>query len=297
MNMEIKRLQKEILKKLDYFQRFDLKLIIGFYQKKNDIPKESFKNLNWLLENVRVVLDWFENNSMSLSNDVFNWEILDNFEDIYFYLQKVEKIAKFLRTNIVLNAKTNKYVFQYPLKKGEDLENVSKKILHIEDKNKWVDIAKENDLDEIYYGEKSQKIFLSKENEFDTPVTSMVDYNIGKRIFGIDIDKNFKFENNDLAVLDYDDTLLQTIDILSNWKIGDVKEYEDIGVNLDFFKGINISILRNNDLMNSLERNFKTDDLFKNINFKEVELKDDNLFIKFTIETKSGDNIQKEVSL
>jgi hypothetical protein len=240
-----------------------------------------------LLKEADIVIQQFKTNAEKLETVDF-WELLDFIEDLRGQLQRIVKISKYMRSSRVDYTSGKGFAYQYTLGDGQTLEGISRDILQDENsEDDWSKIALNNDLLESNWNiDEGKQVTVYREKTMESPVTTFVDNMIGERIYGIDIDRKITFENNDLKVLSYKDTVYQCVDVLSSLKKGDVPEFPYLGVNSSLYVGSTTAMLSYDSVVRDLTRNFSTDDLFINFNVSDISLQDDSFYLEYSVDTK-----------
>ena len=265
-----------------------LPIISAFYSGKSKyLDKKHLKELNLLGEESVKILAIFKNFSKTLDTCDF-WMLLDGIEDIRTHIQYVQNLPKYLRSSYIKGKVKAGYNYQYTMSANETLEDIAIDQLGSANfHNKAQEIAIDNDLREIDWDiDGGTQIQLTDTSFQMALVTSMIDYTIGDRIYGKDIDRLLTFQNDDLKVLGYKDTVYQTVDILCQLKKRDVPEYPWLGTNGNYWTGSNLAMTNLPIIGKELEKIFKTDDLFKNFKMRNVNYKDGDVFIEFEVSTK-----------
>jgi hypothetical protein len=273
--------------------------INNFYSGRTQfIEKSNFKILDNLLRRSEDCTEVFSKNK-NLFNRAYFWEILDSVEDIKIKLQTTKNLSKFLRSSIINSSNKSGVAIPVKMNKNETLEDVSKKILNSTDPdNDWVEIALQNDLKEENWDIDGGTNILVRKNIFQSDlVTTFIDNSIGNKIYGKDLDKEMKFENNDLKVLDHRETVYQTVEILSSISRGDIPEFRNLGIDPKVYKGSNYSQLNAASISNQLRKNFDTDDLFKDFEIIEIKLLQGDIFIEFQVNTKINEVLIQNVTI
>lgn len=262
------------------------------------LDKANIKKLNKLVEQSVIISNIFQDKKR-MFNTVDFWELLNTFEDIKTKLQTTIKIPKYVRSSIIANNNKSGFVFDYNLSSEQTLENITTNILNEKNQeNSWTKIALENDLKEVDYdiiGGKNLK--LRKRIFQNNIVTSMIDYTIGEKIYGKDLKRFLTFKNDDLEVLEYKETAIQSAEILSTLTKGDIPEFENLGIDSSVYKGSNYSQLNYPSIVRELKRNFQTDDLFVDFQIKSFRLEDGDIFIEYSIGTKYDLVIIKNITI
>jgi len=263
------------------------KMVDFFGGRANFLDKKHIKNLNDLLHESAIIENLFILRKNLMGTSDF-WELLDVFEDIKTKLETAQNISKYLRSSIIANKNKAGLVVDYSLMKEQTLENVSRTFLNQNSfENDWVNIAIENNLKEVDYDIMGGANVKVRKKVFQNDlVTSMIDNTIGEKIYGKDILKVFTFEDDDLKSLGYKETAFQTADILAELEKGDIPEFPGLGLNMLFYKGINLSQLNYPSITRELRNNFASDNLFQDFEVKSLKTMEDNIFIEFKVNTK-----------
>lgn len=270
------------------FTTNNLSSIIEFYSGKiKNLDKKHIKKLNELSEEVLKILSIFRDYKKIFKTVEF-WGLLDNIEDIRTHLNYCQNISKYLRSSIVNGKFEAGYSYDYVMSENETLEDISRTELNKGNfQQQWSEIAVKNDLREVDWSIKGgKKIDLVNDSFQSMIVTSMIDNTIGDRIYGKDIKRLLEFRDDDLIVLEYKETALQTIDNLSKLSKGDIPEFPTMGINDSVWKGSNVSRVNFPLIIRELRSIFNTDDLFKDFNVKKIEYKEGDIFIEYEVGTK-----------
>jgi len=266
----------------------DYKNFVNFFGgNSNFLDQTSVKKLNQLCEQSFVISNLFLRNK-KLMTTVDYWELLDSFEDVKTKLETTINISKYLRSSLIANQNRSGFVFNYDVVPEQTLENVSRTVLADSNSDdSWIDIAIENDLEEINYDIKGgERIKLRKRLFQANLVTSMIDNTVGERIYGKDIKRLFTYKDDDLESLQYKETVFQTADILSGLEKGDIPEFPQLGLDGQIYKGANLSQLNYSSIVRELRNNFASDDLFKDFEIKDFKIVDSDMFIEYKVDTK-----------
>ncbi len=289
----------QYLQDTNKFFKDDVSEIVNFFSGRNNfLDKERVKELNRLAEHALIITDFFYYKK-GVMNTVDYWELLEGIETIKTKLNYFQNISKYLRSSIINGVTRAGVVFDYTLKSGETLEQASKNFLEENDyENEWTRSAIENDLKEIDWDIKGSTSLKLRKQLFQTNlVTSMIDNTIGERIYGRDIKRLLTFQDNDLEVLGYRETVEQTTDILSTLSKNDIPEFPNLGLNANLYKGQNYSQLNYKSIARELKRTFASDDLFKDFEIKDIKFEEGDIFIEYKIDTKYELTIIKNIGI
>lgn len=282
---------------IDSFFKVNFFLIENYYKGKNIYDKESFDYLDKLLERVDYILYLFNFNKQNFGN-LDDWELLDLLEETKTKLETVKNLSKYSRSIIKKGESSFGIKGETALNQFGTLEKISDKVLHsIEKEDDWVDIAFFNDLKEEDYTSKGGiliEVIFPRNNVF---LNTVVDNLEGKKLYGKDIQNKLEFKENDLVVLGYNETLSQSLNILLNLKKGDNPEFANYGIQTNLFVGNNLNIINYPILYKQLINIFLTDDTISTLSVKDLNLKQDKIFLEFEIETRYGEIYNRELNL
>jgi hypothetical protein len=281
-----------------FFEKDYNNFVLFFSGKTNLLDKTSIKRLNKLSEQSLVISNLFLYKK-NLMKTIDYWELLEGFENIKTKLETTINISKYSRSSVIANQSKSGFAFDYNLVSEQTLENVSRTILKESSfENDWINIAMDNDLKEIDYDiSGGNPIKLRKKLLQANLVTSMIDNTIGEKIYGRDIKRFFSYKDDDLESLGYKETAFQTSEILSQLENGDIPEFPELGLNPQFYKGVNTSQLNYPSIIREIKRNFSTDDLFVGFEIKSIKLDHDDIQIEYKVETKYELVIIKNITI
>jgi hypothetical protein len=154
-----------------------------------------------------------------------------------------------------------------------------------------------NDLTELSYDTLGGKILKLPMNFSAYYLDSVIDNLSGEKLYGKDIQKKFKFENNDIKILSYTETFVQAIRIMISIRIGTVPEFPTLGYQQELVVGSNLAAYNLPILTRQLKGVFKTDDTVTLFEIKKIERKDDAVSLNFVIQSIYGDIYQDNKNL
>lgn len=259
-----------------------------------EMDSESIDNLFYLLRRSKLL-----NDSLNINKKKFrgtqHWELLELIEDIRVKLSTIIQLPKYLRSSKSLTSYNQLSEYDYVLRYNDTLELVSKNINKSNDyDDDWVPIAMRNQLFETDYNVSGgKKIILSTPPNDSIFVQTVVGDTSGIRINGKDIHRKIEFVNDDLRVLDYDETIKQSIEILLNLLRGDVPEFPNFGVDQSLIIGTNAASLTYVSLIRQLNEVFSTDDTISSIEIASVNLVDYNVALNVNVYTRYNEVYNK----
>lgn len=224
----------------------------------------------------------------------------EQLEDISATLDTANNASRWLRSSIVgTQAYLQNTQVNYVGKQGQGLEQVERDVLKSDDPEEtWVQTALRNQLrEEDYTTDGNYLIKVTFSNGRAISIQSVVD-NIdeGKKTYGKDIQRQLELSNNDLVVLDYDDTLAQSAEILAGLKQLDNPTFPDLGIDRRFI-GSNIAALSYPTLFRQIAQSFATDDSFESFSIIDVARQQDAALVRFQVRPRTGPTLDQELAL
>lgn len=264
----------------------------------NVYPQDSFSLLDSLTARYQRIVDIFSVNNTRLSNYQF-WILLEAVEDIGLALATANNSSKWLRSSKTSKGYLKNTQVNYLGKQGQGLEGVEKDFLHSDDPEEdWVDLALNNDLrEEDYTLDGGYLIKATFSNQASVILNSVVDnIDSAEKTYGIDIDQNLRFVNNDLAVLSYQDTVIQSANILAGLQQGDNPVFPDLGIDRRIV-GSSTAAIAYPAIFRQLAQSFATDDSFKAFTVLDVTRNQDSALLSFSVETRAGETLNRTVPI
>jgi len=266
--------------------------ITNYYSNVSDIsPTIAFNELAWLNKEYKKIIDVIILNSSSLDNYEF-WALVEYVEDIGSALETASRASKWMRSAVTSEGYKQQIVTEFMTSQGQSLEDVERISLKSNDpRESWVKTALENQLAEDDYTlEGGYLINVIFKNNASLSIDGIIDnIDTADKTYGLDIDQNIAFKDDDLVVLNYKDTMFQSADILVKLGRGDDPAYPDRGVDIKSIVGSNIAAISYPSIFRQLAGNFATDDSFKAFTIKDIKRVQDAVHIEFQVQTKAGD--------
>lgn len=272
------------------FFRTDYVLLVGYYSGKfSQISSKVFERLDSLQLDLDDMFEKYHQHSASMK-DIRYWNLLEQIEEVDNRIKTARNINRWARSSATNVAYSPTIQLEYTLSQNQTLENVSRDILEQAGyQDDWFDIAMRNVLEEEDYdleGGQTIQLELDKTLNLGIIVNSVVDYLSGKSIYGKDIYRKFSFENEDIKVLGYDDTIVQAVDILIGLKKNDNPDYPYLGLQSTVIVGGNQALLNFPVIIRQLTETFQSDDTLKEFQINTIKLEQDNLLSEFQVKTR-----------
>ena len=252
--------------------------------------------LKELTSECKDVLAQFKNFSNKFSKCGY-WELMEYIDELNTTIEKINKLPKFRRTS--LTKKGYQPCIQVDSTVGgfRTMEDVANSVKQInQDNSDWVDLMLSNDLNEVDWEiDTLTPIDVLVNNKVDVVVTTILDQPIGKRVYGIDINRKIQFDDNDLARVEYQNNIEQKCLILLELNRGDVPENMLFGKNMRAIGGVSAKAFSYPELISGIEANFMQNDLFEYISVKQFTLDNGSVYATIEIKTKYDYKTEKKI--
>lgn len=291
---------KDFLTDFATFVSRQSKDITSFYNGNTKSPNiKSFNKLSELRERVRELESVIISNQDRFMTTDF-WEVLEMVEDIKIKLDTIDNTSKWLRSVITKNSFNPNPETDYILTQQQTLEKVANNELSSQDPDtEWLNIALRNDLsEEDYTSAGGIKMKLSLQNSTSTlRLQTVVDNMQGEKIYGIDLDRNLHFVNNDLATLTPAKSIRQAVEILAGLRKGDNPEFPNDGLQSSLIVGSNLGSIAFPSVVRQMYETFQKDDTLKSFQITKIEQLQDAVFIEFEVNTRLSELLTQTITL
>jgi hypothetical protein len=287
-----------------FFDRFtgfvsnESQKIIDYYSGvASDMDRDAYNNYQKLVVDVKFVLDLFYLN-MNRFKTTDYWNLIEFCDDISIKLETIGNFSKYARSSVDKESFTSDVVVQLAMKENETVEEMIARLGSNDRDQDWVDVALSNALIQEDYDTRGGKVLnITFKNNSNYFINGIVDNPEGDRVKGRDVCKKLTFENEDIKVLGYDDTLLQTLDILINLRKNDNPEFPELGVDKTLVTGVSFKSIMLPAFIRQLFDTFATDDLISGVEITNTDFDEDNFNAYLNINIKSGEEQQRTLSL
>lgn len=286
-----------------YFESFALfcnsyyPLIVAYYTGQDDVNiGDSFGRLDTLMKQSQEIEPLFTLKATGLSR-IDSWELLDMFTECQTKLWTIDNSSRWLRSAIIGRYGMN-VALQRVLKTRETFENVSSQLGSNNPQDDWVDIARNNAVEEEDYdantGGGMFKINIRTSGNFNIP--NIVDNLDSEKILGKDIDKNFRFENDDLATLEYEAAIGQALDTIIHALKGTIPEFPNYGLPIEAI-GSSVNAIQYPSLFKHLVNMFQRDARWVSVNLLDLYRKEDAIFMKIQAKTVTNNFLVTNIQI
>lgn len=293
-----KDIQAFFRKCIGFFTR-EYNIIVSYYNGTTSaIDSEVFKVFDDLSKECASVLETFQLHNRQLNNIKW-WLVLESVEEIDSRLHTLAKINKWSRSSLTNVGYDPHISTEYILKQQQTLERVATDVVRSDRTDDWMQIAIDNSLaEEDYTSDGGVSLILKTERvNRNIKVDSVIDVMQGKSVYGKDLSKKLQFAENDLVVLNYDDTVKQSVEVLLQLRKNDNPDYPHEGLQSSIVIGSNRSMLNFPLITRQYMETFATDDSLKNFTITNLSVEADSLKINYSVQTRLDETIADQVTL
>jgi hypothetical protein len=278
------------------FVNFDYQNIQNYYTRGTSLDGDVVDKLQELNDFSKEIRNTWNNFSSNLSDTFDFWELLDLYETVDGKISTMLNSQKWFRSNkgLVFDTETEK---DYILKQGQTLSNLADEVGYLSPNDDWVDIALRNDLEEEdYTNAGGTKIKIVFQNNLNYKLNSVLDSISGEKIYGKDLQKKLVYENEDLKILSYKNTIIQTYNTLLGLFKGSVPEFLGDGIDKGLI-GNNINAIQYPILIRQLVDLFSKDDSFIEFSVDNIFREEDNVFLETSVKSRIGEVLKQTLTL
>lgn len=289
-----------LLKTLSFFS-IEYEEIVSYYSGESaNISSKSFEVFEKIKQERDELFSTFQLHSKQLNNAKW-WLLLEQIEEIDNRLKTLDNINKWSRSSLTKVGFSSDLSVQYTLKQNQSLEKVASDVLNSSNSEEWVSLAIKNDLTEEQYsleGGVDLQLQFPQINR-GVRVESVVDVMIGKSIYGKDLSRRLQFDptQEDLKTLSYDETIAQSVDILSKLKKEDNPEFPNQGLQSTIVVGANRATLNFPIIQRQMKETFESDDSLKNFVLTEISTSEDSLQISYEVQSRLSETYDGQVTV
>lgn len=272
--------------------------IVDYYQGNIDFNTvgEAFNLLDDLMNRAKILEPLFTLKASFFTN-IDAWELLDIFTDCQTKLWTIDNSAKWLRSAII-GRFGNNVALNRVLKTRENFENVATSLGSNDAQNDWVDIAKNNLVEEEDYtasdGGGMFKINLKISGNFE--ISNIVDTLETKNILGKDIDKNFKIEENDIKTVEFEEAISQSLSIITSALKGCIPESPNYGLPNEAI-GSSTNALQYPSLFRHVMNMFQKDARWAEVSLLDLYRKEDSVYMKIQAKTITNNFLTTNIQI
>ena len=211
------------------------------------------------------------------------WELEVYCQDLNDTIKKIEILPKFLRTSKTPRGYKPFVQLDFNVGGLKDFKDIASQL-------NSDDITEEslilgNDFEESDYEiDTLKKAKTFYQNTRNVVVKTILEEPVGNKVYGRDILRKITFEDNDLKVVEYEDNVLQKVDILCELVQGDVPEFPTLGRRKT--AGEDWGNYSYPELVRDLQATFMQDDLIDIVTVDNIMVENSDIFMTLNIQTK-----------
>lgn len=276
----------EFLARYENFMSFGYPAMKRYFNGETENIDGAYLNqLTQLTTDCRDVITLFNSFANKLQNCGY-WELLEYFQNLNDEIERVHKLPKFLRSSKSVRGYTPTIQVASSIGGMRTVEDVADLVTSInKDSTNWVDIMLNNDLNEDDWEIDELLKVNVYVNTNKVVVETILDQPIGKRVYGIDIQRKIEFADNDLQVVVHEANIEQKCNILCTLQAGDVPENKLFGLNA-FTIGSDVKQYSYPEFVTEIVNTFMQDDLFEQVEVTNFDFSNGDLTAKLEIKTK-----------
>lgn len=252
--------------------------IINYYSS-GVIEESSFYELDRLQREVEKIEPLFILHRNTL-DDIGMWYLLDTFSEIDTKLSTIRMSAKWTRS--IYNAvRASAIKMEKILSPGQTFEKISEDLGALNPQDDWLSITVPQYIQEEDYSvQDGSKIFsVNLQNIRLNYIDNIVDTLNGKNILGKDISVDFKFDNDDLMTVNYEDSVFQALELITQSMQGCIPEFPEYGIPNEYI-GTTINAFQYPVIFKAIMNMFQRDSRWKTVELLEVIRDKEAVFLK-----------------
>lgn len=292
---------KNTLRDFKLRTHFDVAAYLSEYSSfyKNDYPKMVNYydgNIVSIPQSVQLRFDTLYKKSLRLSNIMDNsenifdsydhWELMELCDEVKGQLQLFTQLGRLRRSSRYAALNDTGIIEEYTVQDFESPEKVAQR--DREDyQNDWVTIYQNSGIREVDYkdGSGGYNVSLAKRNSEKVFLYGVVDYMIGERVYGKDMDMEFTYEDDDVKVLGYRDTTKQAVKVLSSTMRNDISSNLEVGLSPDLLVGNTYGMQSIIFITRELEELLSVDDTIVSVVITSVTRTGSTMMVEFECES------------
>lgn len=252
--------------------------IINYYNS-GVIDEDSFYELDRLQREIEKIEPLFILHRNTL-DDIGMWYLLETFSEIDTKLSTIRMSAKWTRS--IYNAvRSSAIKMEKILSPGQTFEKIAEDLGAINPQDDWVNITTPQYIQEEDYSvQEGSKIFsVNLQNIRLNYIDNIVDTLNGKNILGKDISVDFKFAEDDLITVNYEESVFQALELITQSLQGCIPEFPEYGIPNDYI-GTTVNAFQYPVIFKAIMNMFQRDSRWKSVELLEVVRDKEAIFLK-----------------
>lgn len=268
---------------LNRFQNFynDMFPTFASYWTLPDTPIDPtiVKEFEWLQSQIYILISDFRNVAVNTDYDTYYFDFMQTLDDIRTIIETIYNYPKYIKVSNNYIDVFKDTVINYFVQQGDTPESIAYKFYG--DTEKSNDIMMYNglryiDVDATNWVGTLLKIPIRTAVQTQIDIPGVIDVMAGDNMLGKDIDANFAFVNDDIATVNFQDCVLQSVGIILSVSKGSVPQYPQLGTMINQIIGQNLGALSLPFIASELKSLFGTDQTIKALNITNIAVVNDS---------------------
>lgn len=282
---------------VDYadFMRNQYSSIHAYYSGRSEsINGDYVNNLNNLVKRSDDLLKLFITFGPKMGN-VGYWELQNYCQDLYDTIKKVTLLPKYLRTSKTPRGYKPYVQIDFTVGGMSDFRDIAQRINSNEITEESLILGNDFEEEDYEINElKNAKAFIENQNR-GIVVKTILEEPVGNKVYGRDINRNIGFSNNDLNIVEWEDNVLQKVEVILEMVQGDVPEMPNMGRRKTM--GDNFSNYSYPELVRDVQGSFLQDDLFDSVDFEDISINNGDIYATVNIVTKYIYGVKRTIKI
>lgn len=282
---------------VDYadFMRNQYSSIHAYYSGRSEsINGDYVNNLNNLVKRSDDLLKLFITFGPKMGN-VGYWELQNYCQDLYDTIKKVTLLPKYLRTSKTPRGYKPYVQIDFTVGGMSDFRDIAQRINSNEITEESLIFGNDFEEEDYEINElKNAKAFIENQNR-GIVVKTILEEPVGNKVYGRDINRNIGFSNNDLNIVEWEDNVLQKVEVILEMVQGDVPEMPNMGRRKTI--GDNFSNYSYPELVRDVQGSFLQDDLFDSVDFEDISIDNGDIYATVNIVTKYIYGVKRTIKI
>lgn len=282
---------------VDYadFMRNQYSSIHAYYSGRSEsINGDYVNNLNNLVKRSDDLLKLFITFGPKMGN-VGYWELQNYCQDLYDTIKKVTLLPKYLRTSKTPRGYKPYVQIDFTIGGMSDFRDIAQRINSNEITEESLILGNDFEEEDYEINElKNAKAFIENQNR-GIVVKTILEEPVGNKVYGRDINRNIGFSNNDLNIVEWEDNVLQKVEVILEMVQGDVPEMPNMGRRKTM--GDNFSNYSYPELVRDVQGSFLQDDLFDSVDFEDISINNGDIYATVNIVTKYIYGVKRTIKI
>lgn len=256
-----------------------------------NIDARKLKRIENLLSRSNDLSAHFSSFAGKLGNMGY-WDLQEYCQGLKDTLERISKLPKYLRTSKSYRGYKPFVQVREDVGGYRTIQDIAEEYRSVTEE----EIIMNNDLQESDYDIKDLSTINNYvDNRRNVVVTTILEEPVGKRVYGRDIQRKITFVDNDLATVEYENNIVQKVEVLLELNKGDIPEMPNFGKNIA--SGQDNNSYSYAELLKDLSDNFLQNDLFDSVEVEDINASNGDINVVVKIKTKYEYSLIKQMQI